>query len=199
MSLGPTVPAFGPTPNKLMVLGEAPGEEEEKALRPFVGPSGQELRRMLSLVGVSLDDTFRTNVFSRRPPQNDVALGYGVPRGDPAGCTRLGPLTSNPASFLHNDHLPELDRLAAEIARCRPNVILALGNTAAWALGLGLGISSLRGTVHLHTPRAARCTESHPHLPPRRASSANGPSAPSRSATCRRPSMKVGLPRNALR
>lgn len=148
MTLGPPVPAFGPTPCRILLLGEAPGETESERGIPFVGPSGQELRRMLKTIGVELDEVYRTNVFSRRPPGNDVAVGYGTSQGDGGG---LGPLTSNPRTFLAPEHAEHLARLQGEIRACNPNVIVALGNTACWALGLGLGINSLRGSVHLWT------------------------------------------------
>jgi DNA polymerase len=147
MSLGPPVPSFGPTPNRIALVGEAPGSEETERLRPFVGPSGQELRRMLRTIGVSLDDCWRTNVFDQQPPSNDIASAYGVPRDDPRADSTLGPMTANPTSFLSTDHLPHLDRLYRELVACRPNIIVALGNTACWALGLGLGINALRGAV----------------------------------------------------
>lgn len=147
---GPPVKGTGPLNARILILGEAPGEQETERGLPFVGPSGAELRRMLRTIGVQLDDTYRTNVFSRRPPNNNVAC-FGVPRGDDSVCntyTHLGPLASEPLTFLDAQWEPELQRLHAELASVRPNIIIALGNTACWALGLGLGINSLRGSVH---------------------------------------------------
>ncbi len=144
---GPVIQSYGPSPANILVLGEAPGTEETQRGRPFVGPSGYELRRMLALIGLNLDDCRRTNVFSRQPAGNNLHLycGDGTrPHRD------LGPMVTNPLGFMDLQHQPDLDRLAQEIADCNPNVILALGNTAAWALGLGLGISALRGSVHTH-------------------------------------------------
>lgn len=148
MTLGPVVPSAGPTPCKVAILAEAPGEHESERGIPLVGPSGRELRRMLNTVGVDLDDVFKCNVFSRRPPSNDIAAGYGtlIPS---AASKALGPLTSNPTTWLDDAFFPELDRVQAELAACNPNVVIALGNTATWALGLGSGINTLRGTVHL--------------------------------------------------
>lgn len=147
MNLGPAVPPFGPLPAQIALVGEAPGSEESSSLRPFVGPSGQELRRMLRTVGVNLDDCFRTNVFSRQPPGNNLST-LCTPNPSPES-RRLGPLTSAPQLWVHDDHLPELDRLRAELADCRPNIIIALGNTASWALLGDTGINTLRGTVHV--------------------------------------------------
>lgn len=147
-TLGPPVPSFGPTPCRLLLLGEAPGEHETDRLRPFVGPSGRELRRMLNTVGVSMDECRLVNVFSRRPPSNDIAAGYGTLTPSPES-KALGPLTSNPTTWLDDAFFGELERTFNEIEACRPHVIVALGNTATWALGLGSGINNLRGTVHL--------------------------------------------------
>ena len=148
MNLGPHVPPHGPSPCRICVLAEAPGEKESERGMPLVGPSGYELRRMMRTVGVELDAVYKTNVFSRRPPANEIAAGYGTLTPS-ALAKSLGPLTSNPTTYLSDEHLPELERLRAEIVACQPHVILALGNTATWALSLGSGIGNLRGTVHL--------------------------------------------------
>ncbi len=104
---------------------------------------------MLRIIGVDLDATFRTNVFSRQPPDN--LMGHYCAE-DPASQARhLGPLTSNPLGYMDLAHTGDLERLRAEILEVRPNIIIALGNTASWALGLGLGINALRGTVHQTT------------------------------------------------
>lgn len=146
MTFGPIVPAFGPSPARICILAEAPGSEESEALRPLVGPSGRELRRMLATIGANLDDCFKTNVFQRQPANNLLAL-YGT--SEPSNLSRsLGPLTTNPITYIGEDHLQELERLRAELSACNPNIIIALGNVACWALGLGQGINSLRGTVH---------------------------------------------------
>jgi len=141
------VPSVGPSNARIFILAEAPGEKEVERGVPLVGPSGQELRRMLSTVGISLDECYKANVFSRRPADNNLAL-YGQP--DPTEETKsYGPLTSNPITYLRPEFLPELERVYREIAAVRPNVVLALGNTATWALGLGTGITSIRGSVQV--------------------------------------------------
>lgn len=134
-----------------MLVAEAPGEEESKRLQPLVGPSGHELRRMLAQVGVNLDECYKTNVFDRQPRGNDVSL-YGVPREHPDACVDLGPLTNNPRLYLADGFRPRLEALQREVAACSPNIIIALGNIATWALLGSTGISELRGNVALtHT------------------------------------------------
>lgn len=54
----------------LMVIGEAPGRDEDIQGKPFVGPSGQLLDRMLGAIGLSADDFYVTNVINWRLAQN---------------------------------------------------------------------------------------------------------------------------------
>ncbi len=136
---GPIVKSSGPLSARVFILADHPDET-----RPFAGV--WELKRMLATIGMSLHDCYVATVFSRQPSGNNLHL-YGS--SDPAHQHRdLGPLASNPITYLDTQHLQELDRLRAELDAVRPNVILALGNTATWALGLGLGINGLRGAVH---------------------------------------------------
>jgi len=58
-----------PTTN-LMLVGEAPGEQEDLQGKPFVGRAGQLLNRFLNLYGVSRDMVYITNVVKCRPPNN---------------------------------------------------------------------------------------------------------------------------------
>lgn len=147
MSFGPIVPSAGPLNAKIFVLAEAPGEHESQRGVPRVGPSGHELRRMLATIGVSLDACYKANVFSRQPAGSNLHL-FTVTRDDPRACIARGPLTSAPLGYCNVEFEPELHRLYAELEVVRPNIILALGNTACWALGLGTGINGLRGAVH---------------------------------------------------
>lgn len=145
---GPVVPPSGPCPARIMIVAEAPGEAESSRLQPLVGPSGYELRRMLAQVGVNLDECFKTNVFDRQPRGNDVGL-YGVERDHPSACLDLGPLTSNPRLYLHQDFRPMVERLRGELLACNPNIVVALGNIACWALLGSTGVTELRGNVAL--------------------------------------------------
>lgn len=107
----------------LMVVGEAPGEEEDLQGRPFVGRAGALLTRMLRAIGMERPEVYITNVVKCRPPQNRT------PRPDEiAAC------------------IPTLRR---QIEAIRPRVILALGGVAARALlESPEGITKLRGRVH---------------------------------------------------
>ena len=60
----------GPTPAKLMLIGEAPGQNENRLGRPFVGRAGQLLDRFLEIVGLNRVDIYITNLIKYRPASN---------------------------------------------------------------------------------------------------------------------------------
>jgi DNA polymerase len=107
-----------------MVIGEAPGEQEDKQGKPFVGKSGKLLDSMLASVGHARErDVFIANVIKCRPPGNRDPLPEEV-----ATCS------------------PYLTR---QIAAVQPELILVLGRFAAQTLlGSTAPISSLRGRPH---------------------------------------------------
>jgi len=107
---------------RLMVVGEAPGADEDATGRPFVGKAGQLLTRMLAAIGLSRDDVFIANVLKCRPP------GNRPPQPDEVASCR--------------PYLLEQMRLLD------PALVLVLGNHAARAvLATDRGITSLRGAV----------------------------------------------------
>lgn len=64
------VPGEGPIDAKIMFIGEAPGEEEDKKGRPFVGRAGRFLNELLKEAVLLRSDVFITNVVKCRPPKN---------------------------------------------------------------------------------------------------------------------------------
>jgi uracil-DNA glycosylase len=66
----PVVPGDGPVRPRLLFVGEAPGANEARLVRPFVGASGALLNEMMDSVGLSRDDVFVTNVVKYHPPDN---------------------------------------------------------------------------------------------------------------------------------
>lgn len=114
----------GGQPTRWLVVGEAPGEQEDRQGQPFVGRSGQLLDAMLSAVGMSRErDVFIANVIKCRPPGNRNPKPEEI-----AACS------------------PYLMR---QIALLKPERILVLGRFAAQALlGTDATIGSLRGRIH---------------------------------------------------
>ena len=110
---------------KLMVIGEAPGFQEELAGLPFVGPSGAILDSMLKAAGISRPEVYVDNVVTIRPPDNKI--------------NRLKELGKSPSDFY--------PRIFEVIKKVKPNAILALGNTPLYALTGKSGISKYRGSI----------------------------------------------------
>jgi DNA polymerase len=64
------VPGEGSWKNKIILIGEAPGFNEDEQGRPFVGRAGKLLEEFLDYIGKSREDVFITNVVKCRPPNN---------------------------------------------------------------------------------------------------------------------------------
>ncbi len=115
-----TVFADGNPAAPLMLIGEAPGADEDRIGRPFVGVSGQLLDRMLATIGVDRDSAYITNVLFWRPPGNRKPTDAEI-----ALCR------------------PFVER---HIALVRPRILVLVGGTASAALMPGSeGITRLRG------------------------------------------------------
>lgn len=126
----------------IALVGEAWGEQEERARAPFVGAAGYELTRMLDEAGIKRADCFLTNVFNLRPDRNDIETICG-PKADAIPGM---PAIKN-GKYIPSRLAGELTRLYDELSGVRPNVTVALGNTATWALLHNTGISKIRGTI----------------------------------------------------
>lgn len=141
------VPAHGPLDAEVMIVGEAPGVEEEQSGMPFVGMSGKELDRMLAEVGISRLRCRITNVTPFRPPSNDIEEFFYT-KTEAKGRT-----TWNVGGRIFGDEIAVgLEELHAEITRIKPRMIIALGKTALWALTGQHAITSWRGSMLNITP-----------------------------------------------
>ncbi len=110
---------------RVFIIGEGPGEQEDRQAEAFVGRAGQLLTKILKAIGFERDEVFITNIVKCRPPQNRAPLPDEV-----AACAPY---------------------LEAQLAMVDPVVILTLGASATQALlGIAVPISRLRGRVHLH-------------------------------------------------
>ncbi len=108
---------------RLMLIGEAPGAEEDRRGVPFVGAAGQLLDRMLAAIGHDRTDSYITNIVNWRPPGNR--------KPSPAEMTLCRPF------------------IERHIALMNPAVIVLLGDTAAKTLtNKTEGITRLRGKWH---------------------------------------------------
>lgn len=120
--------SVGNPASPLVLVGEAPGEEEEKLGEPFVGPAGQLLTKMLTAMGLQRSQVYITNIVKYRPAITDGAQGSKNRRPTPEEIA-VG--------------LPHLRR---ELAVLRPKVLVALGATALEGLaGEAIPIGRARG------------------------------------------------------
>jgi len=104
----------------VMFIGEAPGAEEDRTGRPFVGRAGQKLDDMIKAMGLRREDVYIGNILKSRPPGNRTPLANEV-----AGCSPF---------------------LAEQIRIIQPEVIVALGGPSAkFLLQTEIGITRLRG------------------------------------------------------
>lgn len=108
-----------------LLIGEAPGADEDRQGEPFVGRAGQLLNAMLEAAGLLREHVYITNILKCRPPNNRDPLPEEV-----ACCE------------------PYLQR---QIAVLQPRIILALGRVAAQnLLKTSTPLGRLRGSVHQH-------------------------------------------------
>lgn len=130
---------------KILIVGEAWGDEERASGLPFQGPSGRLMNAMLSQIGIRREDCYVTNVFNLQPqPKNDVEYLCGLKAEAIPG---YPPIKSG--KYIHAKYKVELERLYLEIRRESPALIIAFGATAAWALLATSGIKKIRGAPAL--------------------------------------------------
>lgn len=140
----PFAHSSGPKSARIAIVGEAFGREESFVGMPFVGSSGQELTRMLKEAGIERKDCFLTNVFAFQPKGNNLET-LCLKKTELPKDYDLPPLTKG--KYLDPSYLLEVDRLRIELQSVAPNIIIAVGNTATWALLGKTNISSIRGVV----------------------------------------------------
>jgi uracil-DNA glycosylase len=124
---------------KVVIVGEAWGVKEAEKGRPFVGPSGALLDGFLSAQGMTRKECYLTNVFNFHPLGNDLKNISGPREDGIPGMPRLD------KGYISNEFAGEIKRLYAEINGLNPNLVVALGSTACWALLHDSRIKKLRG------------------------------------------------------
>jgi len=120
-----TVFGEGPEDARIVLLGEEPGDAEDRQGHPFVGPAGKLLKRALGDAGIDWEKVYMTNVVKhfKFVPRGKRRLHQRANAAEQAACRQW---------------------LDAEFARIRPQVIVCLGATAAKAM-LGASFALLRG------------------------------------------------------
>lgn len=128
-----------------MLIGEAPGAEEEARGIPFVGASGIELNKMLHEAGISRSECFVTNIARERPYNNDIGNFIALKKKDITNAHTL-----IKGKYVKSPILAGLSLLAKEIEMVQPNIIITLGNTPLWAFTGIWGITKWWGSM-LHS------------------------------------------------
>ncbi len=107
----------------LMLVGEAPGEDEDLTGEPFVGRAGQLLDKILESVGLSRDEVYITNIVKHRPPNNR---------------------NPKPEEVAASEWV-----LLEQIQLIKPQIIAPLGNVPTqWFLDTKVGITQTHGRWH---------------------------------------------------
>lgn len=122
------VPGTGKYTSKVMIIGEAPGKEEDESGKPFVGSAGRYLDHVLEGTGIDRNDLFITNTVKCRPPKNRTPK-------------------SNEIKTCTSNYLFE------QIELINPKLIMLLGGVAAKTV---LGVKSIneaRGRIIEHEGR----------------------------------------------
>ena len=138
------VPGEGPPKATVMLVGEQPGDAEDVAGRPFVGPAGQLLRGVMQEAGMTPDTVYITNAVKHFSwePRGKRRIHKTPAQREVAACEQW---------------------LEAEIAAIRPRVIVALGAVALRALLPGkMTVAGARGTTLSHASGAALVATFHP-------------------------------------
>lgn len=124
-----TVFGSGPPHSALMLVGEEPGDQEDRAGEPFVGPAGQLLRTAMSSAALAPDKTYLTNAVKhfKFEQRGKVRLHKKPSAGEVAACAPW---------------------LRAELQAVAPRLVVALGATAGRALlGSSVRVTRDRGSI----------------------------------------------------
>lgn len=117
-----TVPGVGPIDSKIMIIGEAPGEQEDIQGLPFVGKAGQLLTKLLVNSGLPREKIYITNCLKCRPPNNRPPL-----------------LDEMKSCSIH---------LIKQLNLIKPKLIISLGATSIqFLLQKKVSISKIRGNL----------------------------------------------------
>lgn len=110
---------------KIMFIGEAPGEKEDLEGYPFVGAAGKQLDKLLSSIGLGLDDVYIANILKYRPPKNRDPTTEEIER--------------------HTPYLIE------QIKAIKPKILATLGNYSTKFILAGFKTADMKKIVGIST------------------------------------------------
>jgi uracil-DNA glycosylase len=119
----------------IALIGEAPGTEEVKLGRPFVGRSGQLLDKILEKAGILRRDCLIANVFRFQPPNNKVGHFFVSRRAAKMEAIAIAEEYGRFGSaWCRKEFAGEIENLRITLEKMAPTIIVALGRTPLWAL-----------------------------------------------------------------
>lgn len=127
------VATTGPADAKVMLVGEAPGEWEDRTGKPFhsSAPAGRTLDMILRQANICRHEVLIANVARERPPGNEISFFF-----EDKACNSPKPIMRK-----------WIELLRQEIIKFKPNIVIGLGGTALWALTGSKGITAARGYI----------------------------------------------------
>ena len=125
------VHGHGPKDARILIVGEAPGADEDRLGRPFVGAAGELLEQQLNQAGILRSECYITNVIKERPPKNDISAFIDIGRK----------VTTTEEYHKYRAFLID------EIHEVNPNIVIAAGNVPLYALTGERSISKWRGSL----------------------------------------------------
>lgn len=137
------VPGEGHRPSALMLVGEQPGDEEDRQGHPFVGPAGRLLDALIAEAGLARSDLYVTNAVKhfKWEARGKRRLHKKPSLGEIRACNVW---------------------LEREIEQVTPQALVALGATALRALGVSMTIERARGETLRHSAGAWIVASYHP-------------------------------------
>lgn len=132
MSSRTTVNGTGPLDCEIAIIGEAPGAEEERAGKPFIGMAGRLLDQLLTKGGIVRQACYIDNTVPIRPRNNDITEFLDISKKTP---------------LITQEYTDGVGRLKSLLETCTANCIIALGNTPLYALTGRTGITKWRGSI----------------------------------------------------
>jgi len=132
----------GPIPARVLLLGEFPSEQDVRTEACFTGEAGIELNRLLHEAGLLRSECYTTLVVKTRPQGGtiDALFAPSLKEVTPQHIKTLG-------RYVTPVVIKSLEELQAELALVQPNIIIAFGNIAMWALTGEWNVIKWRGSM----------------------------------------------------
>jgi len=126
---GTKVPARGTKKTNIVIVGESPGRQEIRAGKPFVGDSGKKLEEYCARAGITLDECYVTNACKYMPSSKQKDLFF-MQKGQPT-----------------EPYMEGIIEMVEDLLEIKPNVVIAVGKWAMFALTGLSQITKYRGSI----------------------------------------------------